>query len=112
MSDPHDTLVVHHDEGKNHVEESEHWPHRNDRRGSTAHRAEASPAEVQQPQGRSTGQGNCPEEGVAVKGPGRYSRKGRYSSNLEARTASYEDSVSTCKTKQAGGFHKPGSNKK
>ena len=47
-----------------------------------------------------------------MKGPGRYSRKGRFSTSLEARTASYEDSVSTCKTKQAGGFHKPGSNKK
>jgi hypothetical protein len=45
------------------------------------------------------------------KGPGRYSRKSN-KTNLEARTEAYENALRTCKGKQAGGFHKPGSNKK
>lgn len=45
-----------------------------------------------------------------MKGPGRYSRKSS-KTNLEARIDKFE-ADSRLKTKQVGGFHKPGSNKK
>ena len=45
-----------------------------------------------------------------MKGPGRYSRKSSKTS-LEARTEKFEQDL-RLKTKQVGGFHKPGSNKK
>jgi hypothetical protein len=44
-----------------------------------------------------------------MKGPGRYSRKSS-KTKLEARTDAFEQSLKL-KTKQVGGFHKPGSNK-
>jgi len=48
-----------------------------------------------------------------MKGPGRYSRRRNSDkTSLEARTEKFEQDCRTCKGKQAGGFHKPGSNKK